>query len=618
MKKVLLLFCLLITGNVMRAQTVDVTFKVDMSTEIATTRFNPAVDTVRIRGSFDGWGAGIDMNDNDNDSVYIVTLSAQPQSTQIFYKFFHTGNSGNGWESDPNREVNTGTTVTLDLDPYFFNYDPNYFNGHTPYTGITSSITFNVDMKIPLRGAMELSDHAYVAGNFTNWGTDAVEMFDPNSDSIYTATVNTLTSGDLGIYKFIWSTGAASSGTWETPAGVDVFSGDHNRIYGIVDGQDTVSRFWENTNPNVTLADGNIFFVVDMSVANELGVFNPSVDSVQIRGGFNGWNDSDPPRSLLNQDVDPNVWFLDIPMIQYQLNSTMYYKFYIKNGTGSTPYANTGWEVSISPSNNGDRNREIVFQGDPTQTAAYAYFDGVNTDWVVPSGTTVQATFSVDMTTAPGFDPAADSVVWIPRHPFYYAVHNMPWPGDYPRVLYLTDANSDMVYEGTLTINGPDFNGFLYNYGYVDVSAANALVQEAGSQGECRVRYVQQTGPRTFVSPYSFPQDVWTDGEKPEENPPTSVDEIPGVIPNAYSLEQNYPNPFNPSTTIRFSIPEAGMVNLTVYNLLGEKVGEILNQELVTNTYEITYDASNLSSGVYFYTIRTNDYVATKKMLLLK
>jgi len=613
MKKVFLLFCLmLLTGVPLQAQTVDVTFQVDMSIQMARTIFNATTDTVRIRGSFDGWGAGLDMSDADNDSVYVVTVTSQPQSTVIFYKFFHTGTNGT-WESDPNREVNTGTSATVTVDPYFF-------DGRTPYTSVSSPVTFNVDMRLPAKSDFDpATNHVYVAGNFTDWGTGALEMLDADGDSIFTVDVSTFTSGDLAIYKFIWSTGAASSGNWETPAGSDVFGSDNNRIYGVVDGNNDVTRFWENTDPNVNTGDGNILFVVDMSVANELGVFNPSVDSVQIRGEFNGWGDTDPARALLNQDPgDPNVWFLNIPMIQQVLNDTLIYKYFINN-PGDETYSNTGWEVAISSTTAGNRDRPVAFLGQPNQEQEYQYFEGIHPDWVVPSGTTVEATFSVDMTPATGFDPAADSVVWVPRQPFYFAVHNIPWPGDQPRVLYLTDSNSDMVYEGTLTINGPDFNGFLYNYGYVDVSATNTLVQEGGSQEECRVRYVQQTGPRAFVSPYSFPQDVWTDGgQKPEEETPTSVEDIPGAIPNKYSLEQNYPNPFNPSTTIRFSIPEAGQVSLSIYNLLGEKVAEILNQELVTNTYEITYDASNLSSGVYFYTIKANNYVATKKMLLMK
>ena len=104
----------------------------------------------------------------------------------------------------------------------------------------------------------------------------------------------------------------------------------------------------------------------------------------------------------------------------------------------------------------------------PSQSVPYAWFENINTDWVIPAGTTVECTFMVDMTNATNpdsqtvpFVPGTDSVFWIPRQPLYYALNNIPWPGAYPRVLELTDANSDMIYEGTLTINGPAFNGLL-------------------------------------------------------------------------------------------------------------------------------------------------------------
>ncbi|MBK7630757.1 MAG: T9SS type A sorting domain-containing protein [Ignavibacteriales bacterium] len=86
----------------------------------------------------------------------------------------------------------------------------------------------------------------------------------------------------------------------------------------------------------------------------------------------------------------------------------------------------------------------------------------------------------------------------------------------------------------------------------------------------------------------------------------------------AYELGQNYPNPFNPSTTIRFSVPEAGLVTLKVYNLLGEEVATLLNNEQAAGVYEANFDASRLSSGIYFYTLEAKNFTSTKKMVLLK
>jgi hypothetical protein len=90
------------------------------------------------------------------------------------------------------------------------------------------------------------------------------------------------------------------------------------------------------------------------------------------------------------------------------------------------------------------------------------------------------------------------------------------------------------------------------------------------------------------------------------------------LIPDKYALEQNYPNPFNSMTTIRFSISKEIQVNLSVYNILGEKVKELKNELMKPGYFEVQFDASSLASGVYFYTIKAGDFVQTKKMILLK
>jgi hypothetical protein len=89
-------------------------------------------------------------------------------------------------------------------------------------------------------------------------------------------------------------------------------------------------------------------------------------------------------------------------------------------------------------------------------------------------------------------------------------------------------------------------------------------------------------------------------------------------IPLEYALEQNYPNPFNPSTTIKYSIPEDGYVKLAVYNMLGEEVATIVNATQKAGRYEMNFDASGLSSGVYVYRIEAANYTASKKLMLMK
>jgi hypothetical protein len=97
-------------------------------------------------------------------------------------------------------------------------------------------------------------------------------------------------------------------------------------------------------------------------------------------------------------------------------------------------------------------------------------------------------------------------------------------------------------------------------------------------------------------------------------------DEIVAEVaaPAEYALEQNYPNPFNPTTNITFSLAEASVVKMAVYNLLGQKVSVILDEQREAGSHSITFDASELPSGTYFYTIETPEFRQTKKMILTK
>lgn len=90
------------------------------------------------------------------------------------------------------------------------------------------------------------------------------------------------------------------------------------------------------------------------------------------------------------------------------------------------------------------------------------------------------------------------------------------------------------------------------------------------------------------------------------------------LIPKSIYLYQNYPNPFNPTTTIKYGIPQNGLVKLVVYDLLGKEVATLVNDEQSAGYYEVTFDASKLTSGVYFYKITSGDFSDVKKMLLVK
>lgn len=95
------------------------------------------------------------------------------------------------------------------------------------------------------------------------------------------------------------------------------------------------------------------------------------------------------------------------------------------------------------------------------------------------------------------------------------------------------------------------------------------------------------------------------------------INQISSVI-KEFSLNQNYPNPFNPVTNINFSIPTSEFVSLRVYDILGREVKALVSQNLTAGEYEVDFDASGLSSGMYYYSLRAGENVSVKKMVLVK
>jgi Secretion system C-terminal sorting domain len=126
---------------------------------------------------------------------------------------------------------------------------------------------------------------------------------------------------------------------------------------------------------------------------------------------------------------------------------------------------------------------------------------------------------------------------------------------------------------------------------------------------------------------FAFTADTISDKSDSLTLKPTGVNDVTEIIPTEYNLTQNYPNPFNPSTTIRFALPFESKVRLEIFNVIGELVKVLINDETMEVGYkEVVFNASNLSSGIYLYRIIAtgntnggeNTYVKTKKMILLK
>ncbi len=101
-------------------------------------------------------------------------------------------------------------------------------------------------------------------------------------------------------------------------------------------------------------------------------------------------------------------------------------------------------------------------------------------------------------------------------------------------------------------------------------------------------------------------------------NAPVDVEVDTALIPNKFELSQNYPNPFNPSTRIKYQVAINSQVSLKVYDVLGDEVATLVNEEKPAGSYEVEFDASHLSSGVYFYKLQAGSFVETRKIILLR
>jgi len=98
----------------------------------------------------------------------------------------------------------------------------------------------------------------------------------------------------------------------------------------------------------------------------------------------------------------------------------------------------------------------------------------------------------------------------------------------------------------------------------------------------------------------------------------TGVEDENIIIPEEYTLYQSYPNPFNPTTKIKYSLPNSDIVSLKVFDILGREIAVLVNEYKTAGTYSVEFNASKFASGVYFYQLKSGNFLETKKMTLLK
>jgi hypothetical protein len=461
---------------------VNVTFNLNTSTMPG---YTDSTNTIIIRGSLNGWGGNEWEMTNVGGDYWSYTTATELEPGNYEYKFVNVTPGGDEWESTDNRPL---TVTGVDGDQ---NNPLDYFNAAGPPYVETDGI--DVYFRVSTLGiAAYGGEEMYTAGSFEGWsGT----LMTDEGTTEYWGLSHSFDEPTAVEYKF-----QHGPGGWEST---------DNRTANIT--QDTTIAFvyWDDQAPSTEEAvTKTVIFQVDLAEwldedgATGMPVFSLARnDTMEVRGGFNGWNDSDVENSVMVRQPGTNIFNLAVSITNFP-SITMEYKYFIKHSAESIAlfeatwgpmYVDMGWEDSpqFGGSNRtfsmGDTENEIY------QLPLAGYYD-LPAGGTVPSGTSVTQTFTVDMS-------AADASGFVPGD-----VVNLVYKDKWNNYLqgfgneFTTPAvdNGDGTYSASITLIGPAPWHSLYAWEFV---GTEFTLQEGGGFGFGR-----------FRARYMCPVDgVWTD-----------------------------------------------------------------------------------------------------------
>jgi hypothetical protein len=626
-------------------------------------------------GSTITWDSGTINATNMGGDYWSVTFDMSPGDT-LNYKFWAgvdamtplTNGGEQGWESGGNNQF------ILPMDAVGDTTAPlQWFETRqAPFTSSEDSVT--VYFRVNVGGQVQVGDFdpetgkVGVRGNpafFNNpgdWSSSAFFLeptstqgdnyFYGGSAKIHKDSVANI-EGEVG-YKFVLE--AADGGvTWESTP---------DRFTAIPD-QDTTTywNFFSDTPPtDAVVVNTALNFEVNVGILEGLGFFNASFDTVFVTGTFNNFtNDQD---QMTFSDVSGNYEKLNLPLTS-TVDAEVRYKYFIKWSEDrddpesnlylpGITYNQSGWE---EPGVTGGGDRTFLVEDAASQPLRSEFYNGVEPQaLMIPNnvdGGAISVTFSIDMSPAVNnmaqpFKPASDSVFLFVDTPFFALTNNITVPGDNGQnfaatsaqekeKLRFTDENDDMIYELVLPLQLPTLNhiGFRVAYGEPTSENGSLFIHGTGfAAGRRHYQYVQPIVAAdgddlddlpdvSWPATYAMPQLTWQADNLPFDLPPDyselTVSNETEDIAGTFKLDQNYPNPFNPTTNISFNLPNAADVNLTVYNLLGQRVATLIDGRTMTSgSHSVGFDASSLSSGVYIYRLEAGSFVSNKRMTLIK
>jgi len=599
------------------------TFRIYMGIKMKEGKFSPSGgDTVRVVGSFNNWSASdtaVRMTRNSgSDSLWVLTVkldSAVIHDDTVYYKFYKT-NRGGDWETIANNRVYALVNGTHSTPIYYFDNDS--------VANLQVSVTFRVNMAIKTRELTfqpQNGDIVRVAGSFNDWGNSTDTLKKGASDSIYSKTV-TMNEGDGPQYKFL-----------KTIRGGLDWEGGNNRAYTVpVGGGPVPTAYFDYDSLFNATVQTNVLWQTDITPLQTLGWFDITKDSVDVRGGFNGWGGQTAKPNNLN----PKIWEFTSQSQILPIGDLLQFKFHLKLDSagavarfpgliwGGTNDNRDGFFYE-HPAELGDGNNVYPVVNSTNQGPQRRFWAGIN-----PVGL-FTATDSADITLKVNMGPATrysnpfsytQDTLWLVWQDALWRSAMQKTLGTFPATIKMTrQSATDSVFTTTFKVKGKTHYNMQYTYRYKRADAS--VVDQGGGLGGSNpyiTRFINSLSNNKWLN-YTAPTDKWQkDAPLPGETvaPFTTGVGAGTSVPEIFELAQNYPNPFNPMTTIRYSIAQQGVVRLRVFNLLGQQIAELVNELKSAGTHVVGFDASRFASGVYFYRLEAGSFTDIKKMVLLK
>ncbi|GBD86624.1 starch binding domain protein [bacterium BMS3Abin03] len=441
-------------------------------------------------------------------------------------------------------------------------------------------------------------DFQIAAGDTADWSGDMWTLDDSDGDTIYTITIPIPQSFEGNTFEFKY---VISPDGWE---------GVPNRSFTLTGPDMTLPVVWFSDDNSYVPFTNTIIFTADIGDILGIGAggaFDGNQDSLLVMGlDWEGGSNVQGNRRMVVDDFNAGIYRTTLSVEKTGDSTKWKFKAFPDNR-----FSNGGWETG--------EDRWYIYQGDGETVALdtivpriYPIFDTLAND--------INVTFNVDMSAPVNrfngelIDPSTLEFVGMRGGADFlgnWGTGGTWTPDDTTTGLMkvLTDMGNN-IWSRTVFIPGGTQGGGMFEYKfammYPGADTVNGGSTPLDNEGGFGVNhsFLLVDGPDIVLD------NVFGDF--------TAVEKLENLTPVRYDLQQNYPNPFNPSTKIRYTIPEPGLVTLKVYNLLGQEVATLINEEQTSGVYEVTFDAKTMASGIYFYTLNTGKFVSTKKMILLK